>query len=210
MRSENPIKDYDQDLVRTSIGEQQRHWDAKYERGLPSLEIPDAFFLRCFDEVVAPAFPKGGTALDLAGGLGRHALVLARARWQVALVDFSKAALRKVQAKASKEALTLDTFHGEASSFPFKQDSFDLAVLFYHLERELFPLISRALRPGGIFVSKLRIRWPESETESRQEGLLERNELPAMLPGFRLLHHRERKLEKDGVVELLAKKNSQG
>jgi SAM-dependent methyltransferase len=148
--------------------------------------------------------------LDPAGGLGRHALVLARARWQVALVDFSEAALRKIHVTASKESLTLDTFRGEALSFPFEQYSFDLIVLFYHFERELFPLISRALRPGGIFLSKLRVRWAKSEDEASEKELLERNELPGMLPGFRLLHHQERKLEKGGVVELLARKNSGG
>jgi SAM-dependent methyltransferase len=180
--------------------DRQQAWDAKYERGLPSLETPDPFFLGCLEEFITPAFPNGGVALDLAGGLGRHALVLARAGWTVNLADISGEAISRVSNKARDEALRLDTFQGDASAFPFKAKQFDLIVLFYHFERELFPLIRSALKPGGILLTKLRVRWPTSDDdEDRLKGLPERNELPALLPGFQLLLHQERQLDKNGL-----------
>jgi tellurite methyltransferase len=49
-------------------------WDRKYEEGLPSLTKPDPFFVSAYERLVDRSFPNGGMALDLAAGLGRHAL----------------------------------------------------------------------------------------------------------------------------------------
>jgi tellurite methyltransferase len=69
--------------------EQRARWDLKYEQGLPSLTEPDPFFIFAYESVVKPSFPNGGEALDLAGGLGRHALWLASRNWRVTVVDVS-------------------------------------------------------------------------------------------------------------------------
>ena len=84
------------------------HWDLKYEQGLPSLEKPDPFYLSAFDQFVADLFPIGGTALDLAGGIGRHALWLAKRNWQVTVVDISEVAIRKLEQKTQQLDLTLE------------------------------------------------------------------------------------------------------
>src|SRR5258706_12033905 len=64
-------------------GEDQRaRWDIKYEQGLPSLTEPDPFFISAYERFVTPSIPKPGAALDLAGGLGRHALWLASRQWR--------------------------------------------------------------------------------------------------------------------------------
>jgi 2-polyprenyl-3-methyl-5-hydroxy-6-metoxy-1,4-benzoquinol methylase len=71
--------------------EPRSHWDLKYEQGLPSMEKPDPFFLTAYGQFVADSFSNGGTALDLAGGIGRHALWLAQRNWRVTVVDISEA-----------------------------------------------------------------------------------------------------------------------
>jgi hypothetical protein len=53
--------------------EQRAHWDLKYEDGLTALTEPDPFFISAYGQFVAGSFPNAGVALDLAGGLGRHA-----------------------------------------------------------------------------------------------------------------------------------------
>src|ERR1700751_1281270 len=85
-----------------AMNEPRLYWDLKYEQGLPSLEKPDPFFLSSFDQFVASSFPNGGTALDLAGGIGRHALWLAKRTWQVTVVDISEAAIRKLSQNAQE------------------------------------------------------------------------------------------------------------
>jgi hypothetical protein len=53
--------------------EQRAHWDLKYEDGLTALTEPDPFFISAYGQFVDRSFPNAGVALDLAGGLGRHA-----------------------------------------------------------------------------------------------------------------------------------------
>jgi hypothetical protein len=68
-------------------------WDRKYEEGLPSLTKPDPFFILAYERLVDRSFPNAGMALDLAAGLGRHALWLADRGWQVSAVDVSEVAI---------------------------------------------------------------------------------------------------------------------
>ena len=60
-----------------SSEEQRARWDLKYEQGLPSLVQADPFFISAYGQFVDQYFPNAGVALDLACGLGRHALWLA-------------------------------------------------------------------------------------------------------------------------------------
>jgi len=106
--------------------ERRSHWDLKYEQGLPSLEKPDPFFLSAFSEFVADQFPKGGRALDLAGGIGRHALWLAKRNWQVTVVDISEVAVRKLDQRARQLNLTLERFALDAAKYKFESTHFDL------------------------------------------------------------------------------------
>ena len=73
-------------------------WDRKYEEGLPSLTKPDPYFVSAYERLVDRSFPNAGMALDLAAGLGRHALWLADRGWRVSAVDVSEVAIRKAQA----------------------------------------------------------------------------------------------------------------
>src|SRR5580704_7806688 len=95
--------------------QQRSHWDLKYEQGLPSLEKPDPFFVSAFNQFVADQFPNGGTALDLAGGVGRHALWLAKRNWRVTVVDISEVAIHKLDQKALQLDLRLNLFALDAT-----------------------------------------------------------------------------------------------
>jgi hypothetical protein len=61
----------------------QHYWDSKFREGLPSLTKPDPFFVRAYENFASCAVPGLGEALDLASGLERHALWLARRDWRV-------------------------------------------------------------------------------------------------------------------------------
>jgi len=99
--------------------DQRARWDSKYEQGLPSLTEPDPFFISAYERFVTPSLPKPGVvgaALDLAGGLGRHALWLASRGWQVTVVDVSDVAIGKLRQAALKLNLNVDLFAGDAAS----------------------------------------------------------------------------------------------
>src|ERR1700693_2131774 len=78
---------------RMNSEEQRVHWDLKYEQGLTSLTQPDPFFVSAYGQFVDQSFPNAGVALDLACGLGRHALWLASRNWRVSAVDLSAVAI---------------------------------------------------------------------------------------------------------------------
>jgi 2-polyprenyl-3-methyl-5-hydroxy-6-metoxy-1,4-benzoquinol methylase len=187
--------------------EQRAHWDLKYEEGLPSLTQPDPFFILAYEKFVAPPFPKAGVALDLAGGLGRHALWLASRSWQVTAVDLSDVAIGKLSRAALERSVKLDLLVEDASRYKFEPARFDLIVLFYHLDRSIFPKISFALKPGGLLISKMSLIW---NTNARVTTVttepLHREELPSLVPELHVLHHQERPVRDRGVVEFVGRK----
>jgi SAM-dependent methyltransferase len=187
--------------------EQRERWDFKYEQGLPSLTEPDPFFISAYERYVGASFPKAGVALDLAGGLGRHALWLASRNWQVTVVDLSEVAIGKLSQAALDLHVRLELLVQEASEYTFEPACFDLIVLFYHLDRNLFPKIVSAIRPGGLLICKMSLRW-NSGGKSTSVGTdpLNRNELPSLVPDLHVLHHQERPVNDRGVVEFVGRK----
>jgi SAM-dependent methyltransferase len=194
-----------------TFDEQRTHWDLKYEQGLPSLEKPDPFYLSAFDRFVADSFPNGGTALDLAGGIGRHALWLAKRNWQVTVVDISEVAIRKLDQKARQLDLALDLFALDAREYPFKPAYFDLIVMFYHFDRDICPKVLSTLKTGGILICKSRVSWDSYEGAAAASiRPLARSEILSMLPGLWVMHHQERPVRDRGVVEYVGKKPGSG
>lgn len=190
-----------------SSDEQKARWDLKYEQGLPSLTEPDPFFIFAYEQFVKPSFPTAGVALDLAGGVGRHALWLASRSWQVTLVDLSDVAIEKLRRTALDLNLNLELLVGDASEYQFEPARFDLIVLFYHLDRSLFLKIVSALKPGGLFISKMGLRWDlDTRSKSANEEPLRRDELPFLVPELNGLHHEERPVRERGVVEFVGRK----
>ncbi|SRR5258708_6921473 len=113
--------------------EKRAHWDLKYEQGLTSLTEPDPFLISAYGQFIDQFFPNAGEALDLAGGLGRHALWLASRNWRVTVVDLSNVAIGKLSQAALELNVNLDLFVGDAAEYKFEPIRFDLVVLFYHL-----------------------------------------------------------------------------
>jgi SAM-dependent methyltransferase len=188
---------------------EKSHWDSKYAEGLPSLREPDPFFIFAYQQFVEPLFPKAGMALDLACGLGRHALWLANRNWQVCGVDLSEVAIRELNHAPLKLNVRLDLIGGDASDYKFEPPRFDLIVLFYHNDRSLFTQLVSALNPGGLLICKLSLRW---ETAARLTTVttdpLNKNELPSLFPDFDALYHWERPVRDRGVAEFVGRKGS--
>jgi 2-polyprenyl-3-methyl-5-hydroxy-6-metoxy-1,4-benzoquinol methylase len=187
--------------------EQRSHWDSKYEQGLPSLERPDPFFISAFNQFVADRFPSGGTALDLAGGVGRHALWLATRSWQVTVIDISDVAIQKLAEKARKLDLTLNLYALDASALQFEPDSFDLIVMFYHFDRGICARVCSALKPGGLLICKSSLMWNSYEGPATPNlRPLEKGEVLTQLPELQVMIHTERPVRDRGVVEFVGLK----
>ena len=95
-------------------------WDRKYEEGLPSLTVPDPFFVSAYERFVERSFPTAGMALDLAAGLGRHALWLAKRGWQVNAADISEVAMGKLRQATGQLNLKINLFTIDAAEYEFR------------------------------------------------------------------------------------------
>src|SRR5437016_4037883 len=73
-------------------------WNKKYSEGSHTSLDPAPFLLSAWSEFLKDVAP--GKALDVAGGVGRHALWLAERGWQVKLVDISEIGIQIAQANA--------------------------------------------------------------------------------------------------------------
>lgn len=172
-------------------------WNERFTKGLPSLEIPDPFFITMYEQYINKAYPSGGRALDLAAGLGRHSLYLADRQWQTTAVDISAVAIEKLN--ASNAAIHTNIM--DVTDYRLEPASFDLIVLYYHFDRTLFPEIFSALKPGGLFICKLAVSYAGNYPALQKEEFL------SLVTDFGLITHVERPVRDRGVVEYLGKKN---
>ena len=210
---------------------ERERWNRKYreairartETGRCAKTVPDPFFLHAFSEYILPRFPHGGRALDLAGGAGRHAIWLAQRGWTVRLIDVSEAGVELARQNAGPLASHIsfvvdDLTHFEASQTQFKMKSemktelkseagFDVVMVFFYLERKIFPEVVKAVRPGGLLLYKT---YTEAQTKlpagpKNPAHLLEPGELPRLAAGLRVVHYREESAER-ATAELVASK----
>jgi tellurite methyltransferase len=183
-------------------------WDRRYRQGTHSSLKPDPFLIEAYDEFVAPVFPEGGRALDLAGGVGRHALYLGERGWQVTLVDIADEGIARARAEAERRGVRIEALQADLTEWRLPELSFDLVLNFVFLERTLFPQFEAALKPGGMLVFKtyLREQLKFGGGPTHPMHLLEPSELLRAFSGMRILHYRETVKDK-AVAELVARKD---
>lgn len=187
------------------MGEREE-WNERYASGSHASAEPDAFFLQAYEECVAPLFPQGGRALDIAGGVGRHAIWLAQRGWDVTLVDVSEEGLRIARERAGQLPVRY-VQHDLTRGLP--DGKFELVLDFFYLERGLFPGMREALSSGGLLLFKTYTR--EHPRLSGGKGpthpmhLLESGELLHEFSTMQTLFYRETVRDK-GLAELVARK----
>ncbi len=182
-------------------------WDQRYRETAEKWLAPSDFFVEAYEQFVTPAFPQPGRALDLAGGMGRHALYLAQRGWDVTLLDISAVALAQAQALAKERGLSLKTEHRDLTGADLPADSYDLIVVFFYLDRSLFSEIAAALRPGGLLIYQTytleQLNFGKSPSDPA--FLLQAGELKHAFPDLAIMSYSEHLSDK-AVAELVARR----
>ena len=183
-------------------------WDKKYsERSHSSLE-PDPFMVSAYDEFLSGSAP--GLALDVAGGVGRHSIWLTHRDWRVKLLDVSEVGIKQAMANAESTG-TVSSISSEVRDLNVMQDlgheQYDLVIVFFFLQRELFPALISALKPDGILIYKTYTTEQKNFAggPSHPMFLLKPNEFLRAFSALRVLHYHETSQQK-GVAELVARK----
>jgi 2-polyprenyl-3-methyl-5-hydroxy-6-metoxy-1,4-benzoquinol methylase len=189
--------------------DEKASWNQKYTEGSHTSLEPDPFLVAAYDEFLRAASP--GIALDVAGGVGRHAIWLAQRGWRVKLVDVSEVGVKQAEQNA-KQTGTASLITAEVRDLNKWQDlgleQYDLVIVFFFLQRELFPALIAALKPGGQLIYKT---YTTEQRRFRDSGpshpmfLLQPNELLRAFSSLRVLHYHET-ISQKGVAELVARK----
>ena len=127
-------------------------WDGRYRDSTACASIePDPELLEAQSLI-----PRGGTVLDLACGLGKNALYLARQGCSVTAVDGSVEALHKLEAAARAFGLgqRIEGIQADLDDYSLPVKAFDLVLVVRYLNRALFADIDASLRAGGVLIYK--------------------------------------------------------
>jgi tellurite methyltransferase len=149
-------------------------WEKMYRSGDRGSEDAPTILLVEIAEKLPP-----GTAIDLACGTGRNALYLAERGWTVTAVDGSEKAVEVVQMRSAARGLQVQTKVADltAPNFTMPAGSFDLILIAYYLQRDLFAKVKTAVRPGGVVVAI-------AHTPEPGERWSEKRAAPGELRGF--------------------------
>lgn len=160
-------------------------WERRYQLGETGKEdAPTALI------VEAAAKLRPGTAIDLASGAGRNALYLSEKGWSVTAIDGSQTAIDLVRQRAAARGIHVQAVVADltSDSFEIPPDAFDLILIAYYLQRNLFPLVKRAIRPGGLI---LAIAHTPEPGENWSEKRAAPGELRSLFASWMILHDYE-------------------
>lgn len=133
-----------------------------------------------------------GPALDVACGLGRNALHLARLGREVVAVDVSAVAIEHLAATARAEGLPVHARLADLASGELPGGGYQVVVATYFLARPLFPAMAAALAPGGLLIVETFLSDPEATYGPRDPArVLRPGELRRAFAGLEVLDARE-------------------
>ena len=118
--------------------------DADYASALPAQVLSENSYL-------LPQFSQQqGNALDLACGRAGNAQFLAKRNFSVDAVDISSVVLEGLQSYVEQQDLSITCILRDIEKEGLSEKQYDVIVVSYFLNRELFPQILNALKPNGL------------------------------------------------------------
>jgi SAM-dependent methyltransferase len=166
----------------------RREWDERYRSGAAP-DAPEPWVIE-----MMPLLPRGGLALDVAAGAGRHSLMLARAGFKVVAIDYAEAGLRVTQAVARAERLAVWPAVADLCVLPLPRSRFDVVLNVSFLDRTLVPRLVASLKRGGALIFDTFLIDQAAVGHPRNPNfLLQHYELREMLDamGMEIIRYRE-------------------
>ncbi len=149
-------------------------WDSKYLQDIGNL-TPSKLLEEFIDQ--APQ----GKALDIACGNGRNSIFLKKHGFTVDAIDISTVATQKL----NEQNLGINVKCMDIETLTFPESSYEVIINIRFLERRLFPMIEKGLKPGGFLLF-------ESFAGGKNEKFcLRPNELLYAFPTLQVIYYRE-------------------
>jgi SAM-dependent methyltransferase len=189
------------------LEDERSNWNQRYAGGSHTSLEADPLLPYAFENFIEPQLATPGCALDLAGGIGRHAIWLARRGWRVKLIDISEVGIAKAKQFAGSLAEAIEFETADLTSWTAEPAAYDVVLVFFYLQRDLFPELVNALRPGGLLIYKTYtgLQPKFGKGPAHPMHLLHDNELLRAFSSLKILHYQETVRDR-GVAELVAQK----
>ncbi len=166
------------------------YWETRYRQGDgPVGETPHEWLVQATWRL-----PRRGRALDIACGMGRDTIWLARWGLCVHGVDFAATALAEARRRAARAGVLERTafIQADLTRFYFPPRYYDVIIGFSYWERDILPEVRDAVKPGGFIVYEtLNIYWKHTRPDVDERFLLQPGELLEWLQGWRIWAYRE-------------------
>ena len=180
-------------------------WDERYDQESDFSKEPSLFLKKKIHQL-----PRG-KALDLAMGTGRNSIFMAENGYMVDGIDSSEVAVEKVRSFAQRESLPIKAKQADLTNYQIVENTYDVILNFYFLERSLFPNIMNGLKQGGMLLFETyTIEQPEYGRPHNPAYLLKLNELLESFIDLHIIYYHERIDKQKGgtkaIASLLAQK----
>ncbi len=175
------------------------------ERGCSEDLLEPSSWLLANEDLIA----AGTTALDLACGSGRHALLLAAAGLKVQAVDRDGEKIDRLRLAAERLGLevTADVLDLEADEVDLGSHLYQLALVVHYLHRPLVPALVRSLAPGGVLLYETFTTHQAARGKPTNPAfLLETGELPRLVRPLQVIRAREGEFDGRMVSAVAARK----
>lgn len=188
-------------LVEAAPKDKER-WDEKYKGEAYIFgKDPIPFLVEHAD-----LLPKG-KALDLAMGEGRNGVFLATKGFRVTGLDISETGLQKAKNLAAEHGVSIDTRVVDLEQAQLEKNAYDVVLCTYYLQRDLFPKMKDALKPGGmILVETYTLDHQKYRPKFRTEWLLETNELLEQFKDFKIIRYQFEDTGQSAFASVIAQK----
>jgi SAM-dependent methyltransferase len=175
-------------------------WEAHYRAGDRPHDGPPSGLLRRWLPRARPDAGPGVArtasdvrarprALDVATGLGRNALYLAAAGYEVDAVDISETALREAARRARRAGLRgIRWITADLDRWRPARARYDVVVNAFFLNRRLFPALRAAVRPGGLLMFETHLAGANDAGRPGRRRRLRPGELRRVLNGWEVLY----------------------
>lgn len=176
-------------------------WEARYRAGeRPHDAGPSALLQRWL-----PRLPRG-RALDVAAGLGRNAVFLAQAGYEVDAIDVSPTALQEAARRARRAGVRIRWIEADLDEYRLPVAHYDLVVDTFFLRRTLFAALRATVRPGGVMVMETHLGPPGADGGPRDPGhRLRPGELRRRFAGWDVWDYEEGLFSEGGQAWMLGR-----
>ena len=172
-------------------------WDKAYK--LADFSSADvALVLKQNSYLLPNTIKQSFEALDLACGRAGNAQYLVKKGFHVDAIDISSVLIEGLQAFVAEKNLSINPILRDIETDGLGEKKYDVIVVSYFLNRELFPQIVSALKPNGLLFYQTWSQLKVSDVGPNNPNYrLQENELLNLCDGLKFVYYREDGLEGD-------------